>query len=137
MRATLEELTLVFTCQLSFSQLFSSLFLFLSSCIGKKWSFNKAFNINSRLLAKDYIKKNVDLSFVSYNYSTTIKTNRIFQHKLLNNKPIYIVKTIPVTVTIFCDFKFLLYTKNTLNFTKKLRLKIKNLRANLVKKQIE
>lgn len=58
-----EELAIIFTCQLFFSQLSSSLFFFPSSYIGKKQSFNKEFNINSRLLAKDHTEKKVDLSF--------------------------------------------------------------------------
>ena len=137
MRATSEELALVFIHELSFSQLLSSLFLFPSSCIGKKQSFNKAFNINSWLLAKDCTRKEVDLSFINYYYFSVVKTNSTFQHELLINKLIYLVKAIPVAVAIFCNFKFLLCTRNTLNFTKKLRLKIKNLRVNIIKEWIE
>ena len=44
------------------------LFLFSVSCIGKKRSFNKAFNINSQLLTKNQFGKNVDLSFASCKY---------------------------------------------------------------------
>lgn len=61
MRAIIEKLALIFV-----RQLFSSLVLFLSSRIGKKRSFNKAFDINSWPLAKDHIREEIDLSFAGY-----------------------------------------------------------------------
>ncbi len=59
-RTTLEELAFVYTRQLSSDQLSSSIFFFSSNpilfptnCIGKKRSFNKAFDINGWSLAKE------------------------------------------------------------------------------------
>ncbi len=46
------------------------------------------------------------------------------------------VEAIPLAAAIFWDPNFLLYTRHTLNLTKKLGLKTKNLRADIVKEQI-
>ena len=61
-RVTSEELALVFIPLLPFEPLF----LFPASCIGKKLSFDKAFNIKCWLLAKNQFGKDVDLSFAGY-----------------------------------------------------------------------
>lgn len=71
MRATLEELTPVFTPQLFSISFFPSLFpsspfFFPSSCIGKKSSFDMTFDINSRPLAKNHIREEIDLSFMGH-----------------------------------------------------------------------
>ncbi len=65
MRVTSKELALVFTC------------FFSSSCIDKKRSFDKAFDINSWSLAKDYTGKKVNLSFAGYQSSLAVKANRV------------------------------------------------------------
>ena len=46
------------------------------------------------------------------------------------------IEAIPLVGTSFWDLNFLLYPKYILNFVKKLELKTKNLKANIVKKQI-
>lgn len=46
------------------------------------------------------------------------------------------IETILLAATIFWDSKFLLYTRHTLNLIKKLDLKTKNLKANVIKEQI-
>lgn len=76
MRITLKELILIFTCQLLFNQLFSSFLLFLFNYIGKKRFFNKAFNINNQLSAKNYTRKEMNLSFTAYQYAPAIKANK-------------------------------------------------------------
>ncbi len=83
MRATSEGLVSVYTRQLSFGHLPSSLLLFcsspvlfLTSCIGKKRSFDKAFDINRRPSAKNYTGKKVDLSFAGCHYLAAVKANK-------------------------------------------------------------
>ncbi len=83
MRATLEELAFIYTCQLSSGQLLFSPLLFPSSPdlsptshIGKKRSFNKAFDINSWPLAKDHTGEEVVLSFAGCYYPAAVKTNK-------------------------------------------------------------
>ncbi len=83
MKAISKELAPVYICQLSSGQLPSSPFLFLSnpvlfptSRIGKKRSFDKAFDINSRLLTKDHTGEEVDLSLAGCHCSTAVKANR-------------------------------------------------------------
>lgn len=73
--ATSKELTPVYTCQLP-SNKHPSLLLFLSTCISKKQPFDKAFNINSWSLAKDYTRKEVDLSFAGCQGPSAVKANR-------------------------------------------------------------
>ncbi len=46
------------------------------------------------------------------------------------------MKAIPLAATIFWDPNFLLYTKHTLKLAKKLGLKTKNLKAEIVKERI-
>ena len=46
------------------------------------------------------------------------------------------VEAIPLANAIFGDANFLLYPKYTLKFAKKLRLKTKNLKAEIVKERI-
>ena len=58
------------------------LFLFLTNCIGKKRSFNKVFDINSRLLAKNQFGEDVDLSFAGCPGSPTVKTKKKWQQEL-------------------------------------------------------
>lgn len=83
MRATSEELALVYTHQLFSSQLASSPLFFPSSpilspisCIGKKRSFEKAFDIKNWPWAKDYTGEEMDLSFADYHCPVAIKANR-------------------------------------------------------------
>ena len=83
MRVTLKELDFVYTHQLFSGQLFFSLLLFFSSpvlfstsCIGKKRLFEKAININNWSLAKDYIRKKINLSWVSCHCLAAIKANK-------------------------------------------------------------
>ena len=71
-RAILEELALTFTpLLLSKPPLF-----FLASCIGKKRSSDKAFDINSRLLAKNQFGENMDLSFMGYQCLFAVEVNK-------------------------------------------------------------
>ncbi len=85
MRATSEELAPVYTRQLSSGQLSSSSLLFFSSpvlslisCIGKKGSFDKIFDINCWPLAKDHIGEEVNLSFVGCHCLPAVKANRVW-----------------------------------------------------------
>ena len=99
--------------------------LFLSSGIGEKRLFNKAFNINYWPLADDYAgedidkrkfdktfinawpladkhaKEEVDLSFAGCGCSPGVKLNKPWQIDLLERRPAYIVKTIPLAAAIF------------------------------------
>ncbi len=108
MRATSKELAPVYTRQISSGQLpFSPLFFSSSpvlsptSRISKKRSFDKVFDINSRLLAKDHTGEEVDLSFVGCHYPAAVKDNRAWQRELLNPKPICMVEAIPLGAAIF------------------------------------
>ncbi len=143
MRAASKELAPVYTFQISSNQLsFSPLLSLFSSvlfpfiCIGKKRLFDKAFDINSRLLARDHTRKELDLSFADCHCPAAVKANRVWQRKLLNSKLVYMVETIPLAVAIFWDPNFLPCTRHILNLAKKLGLKMKNLRADIIKKQI-
>lgn len=99
--------------------------LFPSSSIGKKQPFNKAFNIdyrlladnhagkdigkrksdkifiNTRPLANNHAKKKVDLSFAGCKCSPRVKLKRSWQIELLEWRPAYIVEIILLAVTIF------------------------------------
>ena len=68
--------------------------------------------------------------------STAVKANKNWQQKLLNTKIVYIVEAIALAITLFWDPNFLLYPRHTLNLAKKLRLKTKSLKIDLVKEQI-
>lgn len=139
MIVTSEELAPIYICQLSSDQLYSSLLLFFSSsiffptsCIGKKRLFNKTFDINSQPLTKDYTGKEVDIRFISSHCLSAVKANKAWQRELLNSKPVCMIKAIPLTIAIFWDPNSSLCTRYTLNFAKKLELKTKNLRADIV-----
>ena len=73
--------------------------LFPSSSIGKR-KLDKTF-INTRPLADNYVKEEVDLSFVMYEYPPAIKLNKSWQIELLEQRPAYIVVTIPLAMAIF------------------------------------
>ena len=86
MKTMSEKLAPISIYQLSSGQLIFNLFFFLSSpvlfstCqISKKRLFDKAFNINSQLLAKDYTRKKVDLILVVYHCLEAVKANRVWQ----------------------------------------------------------
>ena len=51
-------------------------FFFLSSGIGKKRPFKKAFNIDCQPLANDYNREDVNLSFAVYQCPPALKANR-------------------------------------------------------------
>lgn len=53
-----------------------STLLFPSNSLGEKRSFDKAFNLNYWLLADDYIREEVDLSFVYCQSPPTMKAKR-------------------------------------------------------------
>lgn len=84
-------------------------------------------------MAKNHTKKVIDLNFAGYQYLPSIKANRKWQQKLLNSKLVYMVKTISLDATIFRNPNFLSYTKHTLNLVKKLGLKTKNQRVDIIK----
>ncbi len=50
--------------------------IFFPSSHGQKKTFEKAFNISCRLLARDHNTEEVDLSFTGCQYSPAIKANR-------------------------------------------------------------
>ena len=112
-----------------------SLVLFQST-YGQKRTFNKAFDIDYRPLARDRNAKEVNLSFTGYQYPLIVKANREWQQELLNTKVVYMVEAIPLAAVFFQDPNFLLCPRHILNLAKKLGLKNKNLKINLVKAQI-
>ena len=132
-RATSEELAPAFTPLLPFVE--PSL-LFPASRIGEKQSFDKAFDIDCRPLAKDHTGEEVDLSFAGCQCPPAVKANRAWQEELLNPKTVCMVEAIPLAAAIFWDPNFLLCPKHTPKLAKKLGLKTKNLKAEIVKEQI-
>ena len=96
-RARLEKLALVFIFLLSSKPLL----FFPASHIGKKRSFNKAFDINSWSLAKNQFGEDVDLSFTGCQYLSTVKANRAWQLELLNAKTVYMIEAISLAIAIF------------------------------------
>ncbi len=131
-RATSEELAPAFTPLLPSEPPL----LFPASCVGEKRSFDKAFDINCRLLANNQFGEDVDPSFVSCQCSSVVKANRPWQQELLNPKTVCIVEAIPLAAAILWDPNFLLCPKHTLKLAKKLELKMKNLKAEIVKERI-
>lgn len=110
--------------------------VFFPSSRGKKRSFEKAFDINCRLLARDRNAEEVDLSFAGCQCPPAVKANREWQQELLNPKPVCMVEAIPLAATIFWDPNLLLCPRHTLNLAKKLGLKTKNPKADIVKERI-
>lgn len=78
----------------------------------------------------------VDLNFVDYQYLSDVKANKECQQKLLNTKPICMVKVISLAIIIFYDSNSLLYSKYSLNIRKKFSLKTRIWKAIVVKKRI-
>ena len=113
-----------------------SLFLFPSSSIGKKRPFDKAFNINCRPLTDDHTKKDVKLSYAECQYPPAVKANRFWQREFLDWKPLYMIEVILLAAAVFWDPNFVSCSWHTLNLAKKLGLKIKNLKSNIVKERI-
>ncbi len=112
--------------------------LFLSNGLGKKRLFDKAFNLDCRLLADDRTGKEVDQSFVCCQCPLSVKANRLWQRELLDQKSICMVEDIPLTTAIFWEpGNFVLCARHTLNLAKKLGLKTKNLKTDIVKERIE
>lgn len=70
-----------------------------------KQTFEIAF-INSRLLASNHAQVKVDLSFTKYSCSAAMWLNRLWKLKLLDPKPVYIMKTFFFATEIFCDLLF-------------------------------
>ena len=114
-----------------------SFLFFPSSGIGKKRLFNKAFNIDYWPLADNHVEKDVDLSFAECQCPSAVKANRPWQRKLLDQKLICIVEAIPLAVAIFWDPSFILCSWYISNLAKKLDLKTKNLKNNIVKEYIQ
>ncbi len=110
--------------------------LFSSTTRGQKGAFKKIFDINCWSLARDQIAEEIDLSFAGCQCPPAVKANREWQQELLNTKLMYMVETIPLTATLFCDPNFLLYPRHTLNLAKKLELKTKSLKVDIVKERI-
>lgn len=84
-------------------------------------SFEKAFDINCRLLARDRDVEEVDLSFAGCQCPPAVKANREWRQELLNPKPVCMVEAILLAATIFWDPNFLLCPGHTLNLAKKTR----------------
>ena len=78
----------------------------------------------------------MDLSFAGCQCPQAIKTKKAWQKKLLNNKTICIVEAIPLAAGIFWDHNFALYPRYTFNLTRKLGLKIKELKAKVENERI-
>lgn len=75
MRTTSEKLAPVYTCQLLFNK-HPSLLFFSYIDISKKQLFDKAFDINSLLLAQDHVRKVVNLDFGGCQCFPSVKDNR-------------------------------------------------------------
>ena len=114
----------------------SSLIFFSSTCDQKR-TFDKAFDINYRLLARDHNAEEVDLSFVRCQYPPAINANRELQQELLNTKVVYMAEAISLVAAFFWDLNFLLCPRHILNLGKKLGFKTKSLKIDLVKVRIE
>lgn len=84
-------------------------------------------------MPQDHTGKKLDLSFVGYLCFPTIKANRAWQEELLNSKTVCMIEAISLVTAIFWELNFLLYLKHILKLAKKLRLKMKNLKAEIVK----
>ena len=110
--------------------------LLASSDTREKQSFDMAFNLDYRLLANDHSGEDVVLSFLYCQCPPAVKANKPWQPELLDQKPVCMVKAIPLTAAIFWDPNFVLRTRHTLNLAKKLGLKTKNVKNNLVKERI-
>ena len=108
--------------------------LFPSSGIGKR-KFDKIF-INTRPLANNHAKKEVDLCFTMCGCPPAIRLNKPWQIEILEQRPACIVKMIPLAAAIFWDPNFVLYPCHTLKLATKLGLKTRNLPSALVKKCI-
>ena len=113
----------------------SSLVLFPSGRSVKR-SFDKAFDLDCRPLASDCFGKKVDLSFAGCQCPQAVKANKAWQLELLNSKTVYMVEAIPLAAAIFWDPNFALWPRHTLNLARKLGLKTKRLKAELVNERI-
>ena len=108
---------------------------FPSSSIGKR-KFDKTFT-STQPLADNQAKKEVNLSFARCRYPLAIKLNRPWQIELLEERPVYIIETIPLITAIFWNPNFVPYPRHTLNLVKKLGLKIRNFSSTLDKECIQ
>ncbi len=112
--------------------------LFPSNGLGEKRSFDKAFNLDYRPLTNDRTGEEVDLSFAYSQCPLAVKVKRPWQRKFLDRKSICMVEAIPLAAAIFWDLgNFVLCTWHMLNLAKKLGLKTKNLKTDIVKERIE
>lgn len=75
---------------------------------GVKRLFDKAFNLDRRLLANDCSKEEVDLSFAGSDCPQAIKANKAWQKELLNRKTVCMVEAILLAAAIFEDSNFAL-----------------------------
>lgn len=69
--------------------------------------------------------------------SSSCKVNKAWQQKLLKPQSVFMVEAILLAATIFWDPNFMMCNRHTLNLTKKLGLKKKNLKVEIVKERIE
>lgn len=134
-RASLEEVAPIFASLLPLVERLSPLLLPFSGTEEKR-SFNMAFSLDWRPLANDHTKKDVNLSFGYCQCLPAVKTNRPWERELLDRKFICMVKAIPLAATIFWDLNFVFYTRHTLILPKKLGLKRKNIKNDLVTERI-
>lgn len=107
-----------------------------SSSIGEKRLFDMVFNLDCQSLANDHTGEDVNLSFLFCQCPPAVKANWPWQRKLLDQKAVCMVEAIPLAAAIFRDPNFVLYTWHTLKLAKKLGLKTKNLKNDLVKERI-
>ena len=91
--------------------------LFPSSGIGKR-KLDKTF-INTRPLANNHAKEEVDLSFARCGCSPGVKLNRSWQKELLEQRPACIIETILLVAAIFWDPNFMPCPRHMLNLAKK------------------
>lgn len=94
------------------------------------------FNLDYQLLANDYIREDINLSFAYYQYLPAIKANKLQQQELLNQKFVCMVKAILLPIAIFWNHNFEFCIWHILNLIKKLGLKTKNAKNDIVKEWI-
>ena len=93
--------------------------------------------INSRLFTANHAAKKVDLSFGKCGYFAPVKLNRLWQLKLLDCKPVCIIKAIFLATTLFWDPIFAFCPRYTIKLASKLGLKTRSIASKLIKERIE
>lgn len=102
----------------------------------RKRTFDIAF-INSRPLAGNHAREEVDLSFAECGYPAAVKLNRSWQLELLDLKPVCIIETICLAAAIFWDTSFTLCHCYTVKLAFKLGLKTRGIASSVVKERIK